>query len=111
MEKRGRKQGMQSSICFDCANALGGCSWSAFDPDADTVRFEPVPGWEAEYGTKIEMRGYVPTEIETVRVIKCPQFEKDSASGRGNASALTEKAEQEFLENPGRFLEKYGKFY
>lgn len=34
--------------CWTCANALGGCSWTAIDPKTNKVRFEPVSGLDAE---------------------------------------------------------------
>lgn len=37
-----------SQLCWDCANACGGCSWSGIDPVTHKPRFEPVPGWKAK---------------------------------------------------------------
>lgn len=34
-----------ANICFDCANACGGCSWSELDAETGLPRFAPVPGW------------------------------------------------------------------
>jgi predicted nucleic acid-binding Zn ribbon protein len=45
------------SLCWDCQNACGGCSWSR--------SFEPVEGWEAK-----------PSE-DSFFVINCPQFIPD----------------------------------
>jgi hypothetical protein len=59
----------QGNICFDCAHACGGCSWSA--------RFEPVPGWTAE---PVKIRYYNthegPKFTRTYRITACPQFER-----------------------------------
>lgn len=39
-QKKSNKVEYQSKqLCWTCANACGGCEWSA--------RFEPVPGWDA----------------------------------------------------------------
>lgn len=49
-------------LCWGCAKACGGCSWSK--------RFEPVPGWTA-----------VPTllceRIPSYRITECPEFVSD----------------------------------
>lgn len=55
--------GKKGTLCWDCANACGGCAWSK--------QLIPVNGWEAvkthsdEFGD-----GY--------RVTGCPQFVRDS---------------------------------
>lgn len=60
----------QHSLCWDCANATGGCSWSQFED------YEPVPGWKA-----------IPTVIHSTLesgrtdsfiVIECPEFKRDA---------------------------------
>ena len=64
-EGKKRKQNV-ASICFDCKNALGGCSWSR--------SFKPVPGWTAE-PTTLVCGGSKPTE--SFRVTACPKFDPD----------------------------------
>lgn len=49
-----------TTLCWDCANAVGWCSWSK--------DFTPVDGWDAEY---------VPDK-DSYRVIACPLFERDA---------------------------------
>ncbi len=51
------------TICWKCARACGGCSWSA--------RFEPVDGWVAKR-TNLKCYSY---ESESYDVRKCPLFE------------------------------------
>lgn len=36
------------TLCWSCARACGGCSWTERDPVTHAIRFEPVKGWEAE---------------------------------------------------------------
>lgn len=55
------------TICWDCANACGGCNWSA--------NLEPVKGWEAE---KTRITTSVRQTVESWRVIKCPEFKRDA---------------------------------
>ena len=63
----GRKDGQAATICWNCANACGDCSWS------DHWRHEPVPGWKA---TRVPLKmngGYETTYI----VQECPEFLPD----------------------------------
>ncbi len=59
-----------STLCWDCAKAVGKCSWSK--------RFRPVKGWEIIPTHKItsDGRGY-----KSCIVIKCPEFEQDAVGG------------------------------
>ena len=62
----GRKQdrfNVRHSLCWDCANAIGTCSWSD--------RLEPVDGWHAERSEK----------GDTWNVIDCPEFDRDARNG------------------------------
>ena len=52
-----------ASICWDCKNALLGCSWSR--------DFVPVEGWKALKSELITGRN---RSTETYRVISCPEF-------------------------------------
>ena len=59
-----------TNICFDCAKACGGCSWSK--------RFEPVPGWTAE---PVVIKSFEtllggPKFTKTFHITACPQFER-----------------------------------
>lgn len=58
---RGRRK---ESLCWDCANACGLCSWSH--------DFTPVPGWDAR-ATKLynNNKGRF---IDSYHVIECPEF-------------------------------------
>lgn len=63
------KLGMQrvnTNICFECANACGGCSWSR--------DFEPVEGWTAT-PTKVKVC-YVRKKVweDTYKIDDCPEF-------------------------------------
>lgn len=60
--------------CWTCANALGGCSWTAIDPKTNKVRFEPVPGWDAE-PTSRSINGE--TIMESYAIHDCPQYIPD----------------------------------
>ena len=69
--------GRKTNICFDCKNALGGCSWSRINPETKRVAFEPVPGWTAvkvPFLSKSERlnRGH----DFTYHITACPQFER-----------------------------------
>ena len=55
------------TICWDCANATGGCAWSA--------RREPVAGWNAE-PRRFKMDHKTDSCSYIVRA--CPMFERDS---------------------------------
>lgn len=50
-----------TSLCWDCAKACGGCSWSA--------KFIPVKGWKTRANGKGE------------DVVACPKFVGDAKNG------------------------------
>ena len=60
-------------LCWDCANACGGCEWS--------LRFEPVPGWDATPTSrvlKVGGKGKGGTRVASSFVIHyCPKFRRD----------------------------------
>ena len=64
--------GRRHALCWDCAKACGGCSWS------NHWEHRPVPGWVAEE-TRVRMNNdtYEPTFL----VIACPEFERDGIGG------------------------------
>ena len=71
IKQRLLEQKNKQSICWDCANCYGGCSWSE--------RFIPVAGWEAE---QRNISGHNKGEYEkeaiiSYRVDKCPMFVQD----------------------------------
>lgn len=60
------------TICWECKNAVGGCSWSR--------ELEPVDGWQA-IPTKIKANGnnqIIMTDSYIVR--GCPEFIEDERS-------------------------------
>lgn len=73
MSKRETRDRGGTSICFDCQNACGGCSWSEIDPETKKPAFKPVEGWTALRVPFII--GY--SMGWTYYVTKCPQFIPD----------------------------------
>ena len=59
-----KKNPNTANICFDCENAVCGCSWSR--------SFEPVPGWTAEKVIieQVYRKGF----LESYHITACPQF-------------------------------------
>lgn len=57
------------TICWNCANACGGCSWSK--------RLKEVEGWEATPTKVYQKKGEY---IDSYIVHKCPLFKKDENS-------------------------------
>lgn len=57
---------ISNTICWDCANATGGCSWSK--------SLVPVEGWKAIKTKK--------QTVESYAVYDCPEFKRD-AMGNG----------------------------
>ena len=77
------------TLCWSCARACGGCSWTDRDPKTPEVRFEPVDGWEAEktvvrgtssrrQGHKLEGYSTYYYAMESYRVLRCPLYELDT---------------------------------
>jgi len=70
------------TLCWSCARACGGCSWTERDPATHAIRFEPVKGWEAEKttinGSKSEHgeKCYRYT-TDSYRVVRCPLYVPD----------------------------------
>lgn len=64
----------RGNICFDCENALGGCSWSALDPVTGKPQFKPVPGWTATPVVLQEKNGSYQYKWDTYSITACPQF-------------------------------------
>ena len=63
----------QQTLCWDCENATGGCSWS------DHNEHTPVEGWTA-IETRIKVHN--PTQNDQIStsyiVLACPEFIKDA---------------------------------
>ena len=64
----------QQQLCWTCANACGGCEWS--------LRFEPVPGWDATPTSRVLKaggKGKGGTRVASSFVIHyCPNFRRDT---------------------------------
>lgn len=58
----------KNSLCFDCQNAVCGCSWSK--------RFEPVEGWVAK-PVKLKADNKYNRYIDSYVVEQCPLFIAD----------------------------------
>lgn len=56
----------KSTLCWDCANATGNCSWSE--------ELIPVENWTAQEVVKTEPERVYTTYI----VLECPEFIRDS---------------------------------
>lgn len=63
---------MAETLCWQCANACGGCAWSM-------KKARPVKGWTADK-TKCGMKNGKPIESYIVR--KCPEFLPDGREHR-----------------------------
>lgn len=63
--------------CWTCENAMGGCSWTAIDPETGKVKFDPVPGWDA---TPTRRRLCGKTIMESYAIHDCPQYAPDGLS-------------------------------
>ena len=63
------------TLCWQCKNALGKCSWAEIDYTKQNrpIKFEPVEGWEAIETIKGRYTSYC--------VIKCPKFDPDEYIG------------------------------
>jgi hypothetical protein len=65
---RGHKKGRPGSICWGCAKACAGCSWSK--------NLTPVPGWEA-----VESDAKYKSFDKSYIVLSCPEYEPDKRGG------------------------------
>ena len=62
----------QQTLCWDCANATGGCSWSQ-SPD-----HVPVEGWTA---IRRDLHNKYSDPVESYIVTACPEFKRDAVRG------------------------------
>ena len=68
--------------CWDCVNACGGCEWTERDPNTHKIRFEPVPGWDAEPVRKMVKNGKREWRLmESYAIRSCPKFVKEERHG------------------------------
>ena len=58
----------ETTLCWDCSRAIGGCSWSD--------EGKPVRGWTAKGTQKTSTKPY-----NTYLVIDCPLFDRDAYGG------------------------------
>lgn len=58
----------QQQLCWDCASACGGCSWSR--------EGKPVPGWEAEQTSILCCTGRQAVRTESYKINFCPEFRR-----------------------------------
>lgn len=66
---------IKHTLCWDCARACGGCSWS------NHWEHRPVAGWTAvETRVRMNNNEYEPSYI----VIACPEFDRDGINGGVN---------------------------
>lgn len=65
--EKANKLGKHCQLCWDCKNAIGGCSWSD--------KGEPVDGWDATFDT---LRNHNGIYKNTYAVFDCPLFVKDT---------------------------------
>ena len=94
MEAERRKCVSQANICFSCANACGGCSWTGTD-EKGRLRWEPVPGWTAK---KVIMRLGNHKTTETYHITACPLYCKEEQKERkGVYLELTKEEDRAFL--------------
>ena len=58
----------KQTLCWDCAKACGGCSWSDYEEQT------PVPGWTAE---EAQLRLNNNLFTTTFIVKECPEYRPD----------------------------------
>ena len=68
-KKQHIKKTKKGQLCWDCANACSGCSWSR--------NFTPVQGWIAESTTIVfKHPNGNEHETKTYKIIECPEYRK-----------------------------------
>ena len=78
----GNKQVKEMQLCWDCANASGGCAWSS-----ESI---PVPGWTATLADRNGEASYAVTD--------CPEFRRDAYGfGASRNPPLTDAERSEIL--------------
>jgi len=64
----------RQTLCWDCENACGGCSWS------DHWKHTPVEGWTAK---RTRLRMDKDDYGDSYIVIECPEFKRDRSDRNG----------------------------
>jgi len=59
----------RETICWECKNACGKCSWSS--------RLEPVEGWDAKPTKVVDYAAGKKVITDSFKVKHCPLFAKD----------------------------------
>lgn len=91
----------KQTLCWECENACGGCSWSEIDPETGRPRFEPVPGWTAEESSLHMSHG---RDMKSYHITDCPQFKGDRSKTR--RKKMSEADKEIFLENMAFFFRR-----
>lgn len=60
--------------CWTCKLACGSCPWSELDPNTKQIRFQPIPGWDAE-AVVYDSNG---VKVQTYKIYSCPMKVEDS---------------------------------
>lgn len=100
---RKRKKQSKSTLCWQCAKACGGCSWSS-------RAHKPVTGWTAERRDLYIQNSSVP--VESYVVHDCPEYVPDGRehnAPKQDVSPLPESMVKEIIslrENAGLTYEK-----
>lgn len=68
-QREWRSNGERSgTLCWECGNAYGGCSWSR--------TFTPVEGWDAQYVRRV-YKSKDAHILDSYEVHSCPEFVED----------------------------------
>lgn len=57
--------------CWSCQKACGGCSWSEVDLQTGKIKYDPVPGWNAN---KVPYRNPDGSKAHTYEILDCPEY-------------------------------------
>lgn len=97
------KTEQRANICFDCEKACGRCSWSEYDASINGTRFQLPKG--AVVTPVYDKRG----NFYTYHITECPLFEETPPRQTGSSCTLDDKSNDLFLDNPVKYIDKYGK--
>lgn len=64
------------TLCWKCAKAVGGCSWTRIDEETGKVSFTPVKGWTA-IEKIIKATHSMMNGKSAYCVLDCPEYESD----------------------------------
>ena len=81
----------KTQLCWTCARACGGCSWSA--------EFKPVRGWKAKKTILYNDRGaYNSHTVKSYNIKECPMYKPDTQTKRKRkAQKFVKKRENPFV--------------